>query len=378
MEDAFYYIVKVNLIRFMQGEEVNYISDEKEFKDANPIIAREKAFDFYNSYIDTLLEPELSHKEIQALIAPRIVDADKGDKMILNPNKPEEVYIPPSIFNGIGVFMKVKNPINRDEVDSEHFLHGVGFLSDYIEFIDSLSFEMEYYKHFAYDLEGKEISVSFYDSDEDEMFNEIILDTPYDWEDLESSQEIDEEIEKNEVNNLSNNQIAELLIKTGEGRMIEFKPSLQAYNNEGDVRFGKFNRFAILKTIAAFLNSNGGFLFVGVGDDGNTIGLNNDFQLGADTSKDSKDYFKIQVDYLIKNNFKSVASNISGNFINRDGEYIYMLKIRPSSKPIFIVNDTDNDESKHRKEFYVRLTGASSIHYYDIEDVVGYCMNHWK
>lgn len=378
METEFYYIVKVNLIRFMEGEEINYISDEKEFKDVNPIKAREQAFGYYNSYIDTLLDSNLSHNEVRVLLAPRIKGADKPFDYE-NISEEDDIYVPKSFFHGIGVFLKANN---SDENTS--LVHGVGFgiFGTPISIMDGLNREIWWYNENNYDKGDYEISVRFYNCEDDEIYDDIILKTPYDWTGMDEPREEDRaDIDESEVeqNNLSSKIIAKVLIEKGEGRMIEFKPSLQSYVRDGKVHFGKFNRFEIVRTIAAFLNSkDGGFLLVGVGDDRQVLGLENDFQLSGDSSKDPKDYFKIQVDYIIKNNFKSMASNIIGNFVKLEDRDIFVFKIRPSSKPIFIVNDTEGDRSAHKKEFYVRLTGASSIHYYDIEDIVGYCMNRWK
>ena len=67
------------------------------------------------------------------------------------------------------------------------------------------------------------------------------------------------------------------LIRQGEGTRLEFKSTLQ-----WDVKQGKRNddlRKMVLKTIAAFLNTEGGTLIIGVEDDGNVYGLDADLAL---------------------------------------------------------------------------------------------------
>ncbi len=76
-------------------------------------------------------------------------------------------------------------------------------------------------------------------------------------------------------------------------------------------------------------------------------------------------------------NFKSVATFIKGDFIEIENKMIYIFIVEPSPKPIFILNNTDSDNDNHKKEFYVRLTGASSVLYLDCEEIVEYCLNHW-
>jgi hypothetical protein len=66
-------------------------------------------------------------------------------------------------------------------------------------------------------------------------------------------------------------------IAIGENNTIEFKSSYRR-----DVRNQQLNdalKFQIIKTIAAFLNSEGGKLYVGVADDGTILGIENDINL---------------------------------------------------------------------------------------------------
>ena len=67
------------------------------------------------------------------------------------------------------------------------------------------------------------------------------------------------------------------LIALGESMVVEFKSTLQ-----WDVAQNKQNtalRHSVLKTIAAFMNSEGGTLVIGVEDNGSLYGLNNDLKL---------------------------------------------------------------------------------------------------
>ncbi len=64
------------------------------------------------------------------------------------------------------------------------------------------------------------------------------------------------------------------LIVQGEGEFIEFKSTLR-WNLKADKK-DKNITHAITKTIAAFLNTEGGILLVGVSDDGEVIGLDSD------------------------------------------------------------------------------------------------------
>jgi len=67
------------------------------------------------------------------------------------------------------------------------------------------------------------------------------------------------------------------LIELGEGINLEFKSTLQ-WDVIND-NINKNLRHSVLKTLCAFLNTEGGTLLVGVEDDGTTFGLSNDLKL---------------------------------------------------------------------------------------------------
>lgn len=68
---------------------------------------------------------------------------------------------------------------------------------------------------------------------------------------------------------------AEELIKRGESRTLEFKSTLR-WNLREDRQDDKVVTHAVLKTIAAFLNTEGGDLLIGVADDGSIVGVDQD------------------------------------------------------------------------------------------------------
>src|ERR1700688_203746 len=86
------------------------------------------------------------------------------------------------------------------------------------------------------------------------------------------------------------------LINQGEGATIEFKQSLEA-----DARTGAKDPKAldgVLKTIAAFLNTEGGTLLIGVSDDGKVRGLGQDYALLG--KKQNDDGFELKLGNLIR------------------------------------------------------------------------------
>lgn len=68
---------------------------------------------------------------------------------------------------------------------------------------------------------------------------------------------------------------AEALIKRGESKTLEFKSTLR-WNLKEDRQDDKGVTHAALKTIAAFLNTEGGDLLIGAADDGSIVGIERD------------------------------------------------------------------------------------------------------
>ncbi|WGS18957.1 MULTISPECIES: DUF262 domain-containing protein [unclassified Bradyrhizobium] len=79
-----------------------------------------------------------------------------------------------------------------------------------------------------------------------------------------------------EPDEVKHRPIAEL-VKLGESSVLEFKSTLQWDVTQKQANKGL--RRECLKTIAAFMNSDGGTLLIGVEDNGNVLGLSHDFSL---------------------------------------------------------------------------------------------------
>jgi predicted HTH transcriptional regulator len=68
----------------------------------------------------------------------------------------------------------------------------------------------------------------------------------------------------------------EALVARGEDENLEFKSSARWDYREGQAN--KTLEVVIVKTIAGFLNGNGGILVIGVNDDGEVLGLEPDYK----------------------------------------------------------------------------------------------------
>ncbi len=150
------------------------------------------------------------------------------------------------------------------------------------------------------------------------------------------------------------------LIKLSESPTLEYKSTLQ-----WDVRQERKNedlRSSVLKTIAAFLNSNGGTLLIGVEDNGNIFGLEKDLSL---LSKKNLDQFEQTIFNLICDRIgASFSQLVKIRFENIEGKDVCAVDVRKSAKRAFM-------KGKEKLEFYIRAGNTSkSLEVPDIYDYI--------
>lgn len=186
MAAAFHYLVKAKLIRFIDNREIDFIQLNEKFVNINPIEAREQAFNYYQNYIDVLLEAKgrryQSDKDARENL-DSFIDPGTITKKLY---KEVELELSDSFGNGIGVYMvidqTIPDEIFDDKVGDEHLIHGIGHIGyGYQGFMDGLSHEFCYYEHFKYDVKNYKQIIDFYEYDVDVTEAIEILKTPVDW-----------------------------------------------------------------------------------------------------------------------------------------------------------------------------------------------------
>lgn len=166
---------------------------------------------------------------------------------------------------------------------------------------------------------------------------------------------------------------AQELLKEDENRYLEFKSSCR-----WDYRQEKTNpelENVILKTIAAFCNTEGGTLLIGVDDDKNILGLERDF---STLKKSTPDYYEIHLRNLFHNmmGVKNVSKHIRIAFENMaDDKVICKIRILASDEPVFIKMKNKNGQPEEK--FYVR-SGNSSQEIKSIVDINDYINSRFK
>ncbi len=155
------------------------------------------------------------------------------------------------------------------------------------------------------------------------------------------------------------------LISHGESSALEFKSTFH-----WDIKQSKVNKqlvIVILKTIAGFMNNNGGTLLIGVDDDGKIIGLEQDYK---NLKKKDRDGFEQSIFTAISTNLGTDLSNyVHVIFHSKDNKDICRLIILPASRPVFVKKEGST-------KFYIRA--GVSTREMNIEEATKYIDNHWS
>ncbi|MCI0447902.1 putative DNA binding domain-containing protein, partial [bacterium] len=137
---------------------------------------------------------------------------------------------------------------------------------------------------------------------------------------------------------------AEELLRQNESATLEFKSSLRWSLKEN--KEDKAVTFAVMKTIAAFLNTEGGDLLIGVADDRTVLGLKLD-QLEND------DKFMRHLMQMVRNSLGDRASTCVDPITQIvQGKNICLVSCRRSPEPVFLKWKSDQDSPEG--DFYVR------------------------
>jgi ribosomal protein L33 len=154
---------------------------------------------------------------------------------------------------------------------------------------------------------------------------------------------------RNESKSVSSESEVQEMIRGGETRTVEFKESLR-----WDMKKQSVNRDleqVVVKTIAAFLNTDGGTLLIGVRDDGSITGLNGDYNSLTDGNWDK---FQQHLTQVLTGSFSPtvIQNYISSTCIKSGDTDICVVSVRACTEPVIII-------SKDIERFYVRMENSS-------------------
>ena len=123
---------------------------------------------------------------------------------------------------------------------------------------------------------------------------------------------------------------------------------------------------SVLKTIAGFLNSNGGTLAIGIADDGEILGIQPDL----DKKNMDTDRYVNSLTTSIEGSLGPLASTMVKIQVQSvDGVQVALVHVTPSPQPVYA------KVSKRDKAFLVRVNNSTRV--LDGADLVGYVKQRW-
>jgi len=156
------------------------------------------------------------------------------------------------------------------------------------------------------------------------------------------------------------------LIQASESKHVEMKASMRTPLGTGEVP-AKVIEKMVAKTVAGFLNAEGGTLLIGVHNDGRIEGLEPDFK---SIGRGDRDGFEQAFVNLIRERLGAdVAPFVRLDFVDLDGgKIVATVRSRPHGRPVYL---RDGDQ----REFYVRT--GSTTQQLNVEQAQGYITSHW-
>jgi hypothetical protein len=134
------------------------------------------------------------------------------------------------------------------------------------------------------------------------------------------------------------------LIAQGEGDRLEFKSTLRWNINAG--KSGKEVEISWLKTVVAYLNTEGGVLAIGVNDDGEVTGIEAD-------RFPNDDKFLLHFNNLVKEHIGlEFSRHIRSEIVSAGDKKVFVVQCEKATEPVFLKKGKD-------EQFFVRM-GPSS------------------
>lgn len=159
------------------------------------------------------------------------------------------------------------------------------------------------------------------------------------------------------------------IIARGESETLEFKSTLRWDVYKGE-KSPKMERI-IAKSIAGFMNTNGGTLLIGVRDDGNIYGIEKDLET---LFKPDIDGFQLKIKDIIQRYLElELGKFIHIDFEEKDNKTVCILTVEKSHKEVYLKEKGDNGDNY---TFYIRI--ATSTESLSPPEAARYIKGHFK
>ena len=162
------------------------------------------------------------------------------------------------------------------------------------------------------------------------------------------------------------NSTADLLV-AGESKHIEFKQTgrVNLHTQQRDQVMEQM----VVKSVAGFMNAEGGTLLIGVTDAGEVFGIETDYKtLGK---KQDQDGFALWLNGLLDNMLgPTAASGVQLSFEEHPGGTVCRVDVSPGTGPTFVRG------SKGEADLYVRLNNATRL--LNTAEALEYVRTRWR
>lgn len=158
------------------------------------------------------------------------------------------------------------------------------------------------------------------------------------------------------------------LIAGGESQSLEFKQTAR-WNVHTQAKDPKIE-LVIAKTIAGFLNADGGTLLIGVDDDGAATGLDADLTLMKEPDLDRYELWL--TDFLERCLGKPAIANVNVSFELVDKTQVCRVDIEVAPVPVFL----DEPGGNRQADMYVRM--GNSTRKLLTDEAMEYASSHWS
>ncbi len=158
----------------------------------------------------------------------------------------------------------------------------------------------------------------------------------------------------------------EALVRAGESAKVEFKSSAR-YNRYSGKRDERLEH-AVAKTVAGFLNAEGGVLLIGVADDGSIVGIEDDYTL---LKAPDRDRFELWLRDMLTKSLGTIATkDLRVEFDATNGHQVCLVTAPAARRPAFVHGSEGHDAA-----LFVRL--GNTTRELDVEEALTYCLDRW-
>ena len=140
------------------------------------------------------------------------------------------------------------------------------------------------------------------------------------------------------------------LLDGGESAVVEFKSTARCNLHTGAA--DPAIAWAVIKTIAAFMNTHGGTLLVGVDDHGRPVGIERDYPLVKGRDRDG---WELWLTAVVKTALGTIAAtDLLVRFCSIDDGTLARIDVRPGVQPVFATR-----KDGPREVFFARLNNST-------------------